>query len=42
MREEGAPGAEFCFTGALNEDVKVFGERGEEGKDSREEGTFRV
>ncbi len=42
MREKGAPGAEFCFTGALDEDVKVFWERGEEGKDSREEGTFGV
>ena len=42
MREEGTPGTEFCFTGALDEDVKVFWERGEEGKDSREEGTFGV
>ena len=42
MREEGTPGAEFCFTSALNKDVKVFWERGEERKDSREEGTFGV
>ena len=42
MREEGAPGAEFCFTGALDEDVKVLWEGGEERKGSREEGTFRV
>ena len=42
MREEGAPGAEFRFTCALDEDVKVFWERGEERKDSREESAFRV
>ena len=42
MREEGAPGAEFCFTCALDEDVKVFWKGGEEGKDSREEGIFRI
>ena len=40
MREEGAPGAEFCFAGALDEDVEIFWKRGEEGKDSREEATF--
>ncbi len=40
MREEGAPGAKFCFTGALDEDVEVFWKGGEEGEDSREEGTF--
>ena len=42
MREEGAPGAEFCFTGALDEDVKVFGEGGEKGKHSWEEGALGV
>ena len=40
MREEGAPGAEFCFAGALDEDVEVFREGGEEGKDSWEEGAL--
>lgn len=26
MGEEGAPGANFCFSGALDEDVEVGGE----------------
>ena len=37
VREEGAPGADFCFAGALDEDVKVSWERGEEGEDGGKE-----
>lgn len=36
--EEGAPGAELGFAGALDEDVEVGGEGGEEGEDCGEEG----
>ena len=42
MREEGAPGAEFCFTGALDQDVEIFWEGGEEGKHSWEESALGV
>jgi len=38
--EEGAPGADFGFAGALDEDVEVGGEGGEEGDDCGEEGGF--
>ena len=39
--EQGAPGADFCFAGALDEDVEVVREGGEEGQDGGEEGGFR-
>ena len=38
VREQGAPGAELGFAGALHEDVEVGGEGGEEGEDGGEEG----
>lgn len=37
MREEGAPGAEFCFTGALQDYVEVVWEVGEEVEDCGQE-----
>jgi hypothetical protein len=38
--KEGAPGADLCFAGALNDDVEVLGEGGEEGEDGGEKGLF--
>lgn len=37
MREEGPPGTDFGFAGALDEDIEVVGEGGEEGEDGGEE-----
>ena len=42
MREKSAPGAEFCFPGALDEDIEVFWKGGEERKHSWKESALGV